>query len=109
MTPLQQELINRQYKRVNNPHNGPSDVLFYKTICDAKNIKYCISVWYYPACYIGTFELPESIQVECHFPWGDGVTNEEMRIQLFTKDIDAAERVFENIWVKLKLDYHRNQ
>ena len=109
MMQLEQDLLNRGYKQSIEPHwksSKMTDVLFQKRICDGKGTKYFINVWYYPAGRYGYTDLPESIQAECQFH-SDGVTEETMDIQLFTKDIDKIEEVFENIWNKLELGSFR--
>lgn len=53
---------------------------------------------------VAVIDLLESLQVECTFT-NDGITDESMNVTLFTKDIYKIEEVFENMWVKLGLNY----
>jgi len=108
-TPLQQDLISRGYKKHVSEINKTfkmTDTLFQKRISDERGKKYYIDIWYYAAGRHGQTSLPESIQAECQFHNGDGITDEPMNVQLFIKDVDKIEEVFENMWVKLGLGYY---
>ena len=108
-TPLQEDLISRGYKKYISEGNKifkMTDTLFQKRISDEKGKKYYIDLWYYPAGRHGQISLPESIQAEVQFHDGDGTTEENINVQLFIKDIDKIEEVFENMWQKLGLNYY---
>lgn len=107
-TNMQEILISKGYKKHVSEHYKvfhTTDTLFQKRISDDKGKKYFIDVWYYPAGRYGHTDLPESIQAEVQFE-KDGITDENMNVELFTKDIDKIEEVFENMWKYLALGYY---
>lgn len=108
MTPLQETLISKGYKKHVSEHYKTfhaTDTLFQKRISDDKGKKYFINIWYYLAGRYGNTDLLESIQAEVQFE-NDGVTEETMNVQLFTKDVEKIEQVFENMWKCLALGYY---
>ena len=109
ITLLQAELLARGYKKWVSETTRifkMTDSLYQKKVIDNKGKKYFIDIYYYPAGRYGNRDMEESIQAEVQFHNGDGITDNTMNVQLFVKDIDKIEEVFENMWVKLGLNYY---
>ena len=106
---IQEKLISKHYKKHVSKSNRAlklTDTLFQKLVEDSYGIRYYIECWYYPARHCGESFFDESWQFEVQFS-GDNASG-TMNVQLFEKDIDKAEQMFNTMWTKLDLGYYED-
>ena len=104
---IQQELNKKGYKKYVSESNRVfkmTDTLFQKKVVDDKGIRYFIDCWWYEQQCINGTVIPESWQFETQFH-GDKI-DQVIDVMLFEKDIDKAEQMFNDMWVKLGLGYY---